>query len=203
MNTLNTSGAQGAAGLAGTGNTTGSVGKTTREVAVLGGGCFWCIEPVFTALRGVIEVVPGYCGGHVENPSYEQVCDKNTGHVEVIRVTFDPGIISYETLLQVFFATHNPTTLDRQGNDVGPQYASVIFYQSESQRKVAELAMAQAEALWEQPVVTRLLPAAQFWEAEEYHHDYYAKHPEQGYCQVVIAPKVSKFRQSFKELLTR
>lgn len=171
------------------------------ETMVVGGGCFWCIEPVFASLKGVTEVIPGYCGGHVDNPSYEQVCDKNTGHIEVIQVTYDPALISFESLLQVFFATHDPTTLDRQGNDIGPQYASAIFYQSEQQKAVAERLIEQVQALLARPVVTQLRAAEHFWTAESYHHDYYARHPGQGYCQVVIAPKMAKFRQHFAELL--
>lgn len=174
---------------------------TNTEIAVLGGGCFWCTESVFLALHGVLEVIPGYCGGHVSNPSYEQVCEKNTGHIEVVQVRFDPALISFESLLQVFFATHDPTTPDRQGNDVGPQYASAIFYQSPQQKEIAQQVMLQAESLLGQPVVTKLLDAAHFWPAEDYHRDYYSKHPNQGYCQIVIAPKLAKFRQHFAQLL--
>jgi peptide-methionine (S)-S-oxide reductase len=174
---------------------------SNTETAVLGGGCFWCIEPVFLALKGVTEVTPGYCGGHVDNPSYEQVCEKNTGHIEVVQVKFDPAVIRFEVLLQVFFATHDPTTPDRQGNDVGPQYASAIFYQSEQQRVVAQELIAQVEQLLARPVVTQLRAAEHFWAAEAYHHDYYARHPGQGYCQIVIAPKLAKFRQHFAALL--
>ncbi len=171
------------------------------EIAVLGGGCFWCIEPVFLALKGVAEVIPGYCGGHVDNPSYEQVCEKNTGHIEVVQIKFDPTVISFEVLLQVFFATHDPTTVDRQGNDVGPQYASAIFYQSEQQRVIAQELIVRVQQLLGQPVVTQLRAAEHFWAAEGYHHDYYARNPGQGYCQVVIAPKLAKFRQHFAALL--
>lgn len=170
------------------------------EVAVFGGGCFWCVEPVFSALRGVEQVIPGYCGGHVINPSYEQVCEKNTGHIEVVQIVFDPRVISYETLLQVFFATHDPSTLDRQGADVGPQYASAVFYQSPQQEATARQVMAEVEPLLGRKVVTRLLPAEHFWPAEDYHHDYYTRHPSQGYCQMVISPKMAKFRQKFAEL---
>lgn len=175
----------------------------STEIAVLGGGCFWCSEPVFSSLRGVQDAVPGYCGGHVDHPSYEQVCAKNTGHAEVVQVRFDPAIISFETLLQVFFATHDPTTLDRQGADVGPQYASVIFCQSPQQKQTAQDLIKQTELLIGAPVVTRLLGAEHFWPAESYHRDYYARNPDQGYCQVVISPKLAKFRKRFTELLTK
>ncbi|WP_397476268.1 peptide-methionine (S)-S-oxide reductase MsrA [Pusillimonas sp.] len=171
------------------------------ETAVLGGGCFWCTESVLQALRGVLDVTPGYCGGHVDNPSYEQVCGQGTGHVEVVRVRFDPAIIDFATVLKVFFATHDPTTVDRQGADVGPQYASVIFYQSEAQKAVAHDVIAQIEAALDASVVTKVLAAARFWPAETVHHDYYARNPQQGYCQFVIAPKMSKLRKQFSTLL--
>lgn len=171
------------------------------ETAVLGGGCFWCTESVLQSLRGVLDVTPGYSGGHVDNPSYEQVCGMGTGHIEVVRVRFDPSIIDFATLLKVFFATHDPTTLDRQGADVGPQYASAIFCQSDAQRVVAEEVVAQVETALDTPVVTKLLDAARFWPAEAYHHDYYARNPQQGYCQFVIAPKMSKLRKEFAHML--
>lgn len=174
-------------------------------VAVFGGGCFWCTEAVFDSLEGVQKVEPGYCGGHVEHPSYEQVCNKDTGHIEVIRVTFDPGVVSFESLLEVFFATHDPTTPGRQGNDVGPQYESVIFYQDalqlESARKVIEAV--DAGAGHGAPVCTQLKPAATFWLAEDYHHDFFVRNPGQGYCQFVVAPKVQKFRAKFADRLKR
>ncbi|OWT54262.1 peptide-methionine (S)-S-oxide reductase MsrA [Candidimonas nitroreducens] len=173
----------------------------TAETIVLGGGCFWCTESVFSAVRGVISVTPGYCGGHVENPSYQQVCEQNTGHIEVVEVRFDPAVVSLETLLQIFFATHDPTTPDRQGADVGPQYASAIFCQSPQQEEVARRVMAQVQAELGTPVVTHLLPAQRFWPAEQYHRDYYAQHPEQGYCRMVISPKMAKFRKHYAELL--
>lgn len=171
------------------------------EIAVLGGGCFWCTESVFLAVRGVQGVTPGYSGGHVDHPTYEQVCGKATGHIEVVRVAFDPEIIDYQTILQIFFATHDPCTLDRQGGDVGPQYASAIFYQSEQQKEIAQQVMAQVQEELGEPVVTRLLAPEHFWSAESYHHNYYAQNPNQGYCQVVISPKLSKFRQRYAELL--
>ncbi|NYT43817.1 peptide-methionine (S)-S-oxide reductase MsrA [Alcaligenaceae bacterium] len=172
-----------------------------NEIAILGGGCFWCTESVFLSVRGVSEVTSGYSGGHVENPSYEQVCAKNTGHIEVVRVMFDPAVIDYEAILEIFFGTHDPTTLDRQGGDVGPQYASAIFCQSAEQRAVAEKVIANVEAELGQKVVTKVLDAERFWPAEQYHHDYYTRNPNQGYCQVVISPKLSKFRQRFAQYL--
>ncbi|WMD18558.1 peptide-methionine (S)-S-oxide reductase MsrA [Achromobacter seleniivolatilans] len=176
-----------------------------NEVAVLGGGCFWCVEAVFTELRGVKSVLPGYSGGHVDNPSYEQVCGKDTGHIEVARVEFDPAELSYSDLLRVFFATHDPTTPGRQGNDIGPQYESAIFWQNESQREQAEAVIAEVEAqqVYDAPIVTKLLAPVKFWQAEDYHSNYFALHPEQGYCQFVIAPKVSKFRKQFQDRLQR
>jgi peptide-methionine (S)-S-oxide reductase len=174
-------------------------------VAVFGGGCFWCTEAVFDSLQGVQKVEPGYCGGHVDNPSYEQVCNKDTGHIEVIRVTFDPDVISFESLLEVFFATHDPTTPGRQGNDVGPQYESVIFYQDASQLESAKkvIEAVDASAGHGAPVCTQLKPAATFWPAEDYHHDFFARNPGQGYCQFVVAPKVQKFRAKFADRLKR
>lgn len=172
------------------------------ETAILGGGCFWCTESVFQSLRGVISVEPGYSGGHVDNPSYEQVCAKTTGHIEVVRVRFDPEVIDFETVLQVFFATHDPTTLDRQGADVGPQYASAIFFQNDGQKDIAQKVISQVEAETGERVVTRLLGAERFWPAEDYHRDYYLRNPYQGYCQAVISPKLAKFRKRYASLLT-
>ena len=173
------------------------------EVAVLGGGCFWCTEAVFKALKGVAAVQSGYCGGTVDHPTYEQVCDKQTGHIEVVKIDFDPQVISFEELLEVFFATHNPTTPGRQGNDVGPQYESAIFYQNSSQKEVAEQYMSKLEdsGVYSESICTELRSAATFWPAEHYHADYFSLHPEQGYCQMVIAPKVSKFRKQFSDKL--
>jgi len=171
------------------------------EIAILGGGCFWCLEAVFDRLDGVKSVESGYMGGHVENPSYQQVCGGNTGHVEVVRVTFDPAELSYRDLLEVFFTIHDPTTLDRQGNDVGTQYRSVIFYTSEEQRRTAEQVITELNAArhWPGPIVTRVKPAKQFFEAEDYHQEYYANNPNQPYCQFVVAPKVKKFQEKFAE----
>ena len=175
------------------------------EVAVVGGGCFWCTEAVFQRLQGVESVRPGYAGGPGANPTYEAVCSGRSGHVEVIEVVFDPTRISYAQLLQVFFATHDPTTPDRQGNDVGPQYQSAIFCQSEAQRQIAQdtIAALDREGVFDAPIVTRLYPAEHFWPAEGYHHDYFNQHPGQGYCQFVIAPKVSKLRRAFEHLLAQ
>lgn len=170
------------------------------DYAVLGGGCFWCTESVFKSLHGVIDAEPGYCGGHLQNPDYEQVCSQTSGHIEVVRVKFDPDVISYETLLEVFFATHDPTTPDRQGNDIGPQYASAIFVQSDAQHLLAQALVKKTADLLGVPVVTRILPAATFWPAESYHKDYYARNPGQGYCSFVIAPKLQKFRSTFAHL---
>lgn len=175
------------------------------QIAVLGGGCFWCVEAVLQDLRGVISVQPGYCGGHVDHPTYEQVCGKQTGHVEVARVEFDPAQLSYSDLLRVFFATHDPTTPGRQGNDVGPQYESTIFWQDDTQRDQARAVMAEIEAqhVYDAPLVTHLREPATFWPAEDYHRNYFAQHPEQGYCQFVIAPKLAKFRKQFHDRLKR
>ncbi|HEY0294937.1 MAG TPA: peptide-methionine (S)-S-oxide reductase MsrA [Bordetella sp.] len=174
-----------------------------HEVAVLGGGCFWCVEAVFENLRGVASVLPGYSGGHVDHPTYEQVCGKDTGHIEVARVEFDPKELSYADLLRVFFATHDPTTPGRQGNDVGPQYESAIFWQSEAQREQAQAVIAEIDGLhlYDAPIVTKLIPAATLWLAEDYHRHYFELHPDQGYCAFVIAPKVAKFRKQFHDRL--
>lgn len=178
-------------------------GADGTEIAVFGGGCFWCTEAVFKDLRGVKSVVPGYSGGSVRNPTYQQVCTDTTGHAEVIRIQFDPEEISYRDLLEVFFATHDPTTRNRQGNDVGSQYRSVIFHADDEQRRQA---LAIINELTEQrafnrPLVTQVEPLTEFYEAEAYHHDYFAKNPNQGYCAVVIAPKVAKFRKKHAEML--
>ena len=173
------------------------------EKATLGGGCFWCLEPIYDALKGVHEVIPGYAGGEVPAPSYEQVCTGRTGHAEVVQITFDPAVIDYRELLRVFFTIHDPTTLNRQGADVGTQYRSVIFYHSPEQHQVAEEVLAEVarEGLWQDPVVTQLVPYEAFYPAEEYHHRYFERNPFQGYCQIVIAPKVAKFRQEYLERL--
>jgi peptide-methionine (S)-S-oxide reductase len=173
------------------------------ETAVFGGGCFWCLEAVFQRLPGVKSVESGYMGGQVENPAYKQVCAGATGHAEVVRVTFDPGQISYPDLLDVFFAVHDPTTLDRQGNDVGTQYRSIIFYNSEEQRRQAEEVIAELTATHEftAPIVTAVEPATKFFVAEGYHQNYFNENSEQPYCRFIIAPKLEKFRKAFAEKL--
>jgi peptide-methionine (S)-S-oxide reductase len=174
-----------------------------EEIATLGGGCFWCLEAVFKELRGVTAVQSGYAGGHVANPSYKQVCAGTTGHAEVTQVRFDPAQLDYADLLRVFFTTHDPTTKDRQGNDVGPQYRSIILTHSDAQAAAAKAVMQEiSEAkLWSSPLVTQVVPLTVFYPAEAEHDDYYAQNPWSGYCQVVIAPKVAKFRKAFKDRL--
>lgn len=171
------------------------------ETAVLGGGCFWCLEAVFDKLEGVISVESGYMGGHVDKPTYRQVCEGDTGHVEVVRVNFDRDKLSYDDVLEVFFAIHDPTTLNRQGNDVGDQYRSVIFYNSEEQRQEAQAAIARLNAAhaFPGPIVTTVEPAQQFHMAEEYHQEYFTSNPYQPYCQLVVSPKVKKFQQKFAD----
>lgn len=171
------------------------------ETAVLGGGCFWCLEAVFDKLEGVISVESGYMGGHVDKPTYRQVCEGDTGHVEVVRVNFDRDKLRYDDVLEVFFAIHDPTTLNRQGNDVGDQYRSVIFYNSEEQRQEAQAAIARLNAAhaFPGPIVTTVEPAQQFHMAEEYHQEYFASNPYQPYCQLVVSPKVKKFQQKFAD----
>lgn len=175
----------------------------SKEVTTLGGGCFWCLEAVYDELRGVTDVVSGYAGGHVQNPTYEQVCNKTTGHAEVVQVTFDNEVISFEDILNVFFTIHDPTTLNRQGADVGPQYRSAIFYHSDEQRDIAQRKIEEvnAQGLWPNPIVTEVTAMDTFYAAEGYHQEYYARNPYAGYCQVVIAPKVAKFRKQFLERL--
>jgi len=177
--------------------------SANRETAILGGGCFWCIDAAYRELQGVTEVVSGYAGGHVENPTYEQVCGKQTGHAEVVKVVFDPAQLSYADLLRIFFTLHDPTTKDRQGADVGPQYRSIILTTSDAQRETARAVMAEVEAakIWPGPLVTELEPAGTFWPAEPEHQDYFRRNPWSGYCRVVVAPKVTKFRQRFADRL--
>jgi len=172
---------------------------TPRETAVLGGGCFWCLEAVFEELQGVESVVSGYSGGKVPNPSYEEVCAGTTGHAEVVEVRFDPAVLSYEDLLRVYFTIHDPTTLNRQGPDVGTQYRSAIFTNSPAQKTTAEKIIREIaeKKVWDDPIVTQVAPLEVFYLAEAYHQDYFQQHPEQGYCRVIIAPKVSKFRKEF------
>lgn len=167
------------------------------EVATLGGGCFWCLEAVFQDLKGVESVVSGYSGGHVDNPTYETVSQGTTGHAEVIHITFDPDVITYHDILQIFFMLHDPTTPNRQGNDVGPQYRSVIFYHTPEQERVAREVMSKMAGVWSSPVVTQLEAFTKFYPAEDYHQNFYKENPEQGYCIFVIEPKVSQFRRLF------
>lgn len=175
------------------------------ELATLGGGCFWCLDAVYRDLRGVSRVVSGYAGGHTENPSYEEVCGKRTGHAEVVQITFDPAEISFADLLRVFFTIHDPTTKDRQGADVGPQYRSIILTHSDEQARVAAEVMAEvaASGMWRDPLVTEVQPLERFWPGEDEHQDYFARAPWSGYCRVVVAPKVAKFRKTFTDRLKR
>ena len=176
---------------------------STTETITLGGGCFWCTEAVFEELKGVTKVESGYSGGTVPNPSYEQVCSGDTGHAEVSQVTFDPKIISLKQILEVFFTVHDPTTLNRQGNDVGTQYRSVIFYRNDEQKAVAQQVIREitAENIWDGKIVTELAPFKAFYKAEDYHQEYYRLHGAQPYCRFVIEPKVAKFRKKFQDLL--
>ncbi len=169
------------------------------ETATLGGGCFWCLEAIFNELRGVQKVASGYSGGSVPNPSYSQVCTGTTGHAEAVQVTFDPEIISFRELLEVFFIIHDPTTLNRQGADAGTQYRSVIFYHTPEQEKIAREVIAEIEAakLWDAPIVTEVKPFTAFYMAEEHHQEYFERNPEQPYCRIVIEPKVAKFRKQY------
>ena len=167
------------------------------EIAVLGGGCFWCIEAIFLEVRGVLRVESGYSGGVEPEPSYEQVCGGATGHVEVVRLEFDPAQVGYRDLLEIFFTIHDPTTLNRQGNDVGTQYRSVIFYQSPEQAATARQVIAAMAGVWDAPIVTALEPPQAFYKAEDYHQNYVSQHPLQGYCAFVVAPKVAQFRATF------
>ena len=176
-----------------------------KEVATLGGGCFWCVEAVFTQLTGVESAISGYMGGHVQNPSYQQVCAKTTGHAEVVNVNFDNEVLSFEDVLNIFFATHDPTTLNRQGNDRGPQYRSGIWYHSPEQERIARETIKKfdEQQLYPNRFVTEVSPASTFWVAEDYHQDYFATNPTQGYCSYIIAPKVAKFRKKYFERLKR
>jgi peptide-methionine (S)-S-oxide reductase len=169
------------------------------EVATLAGGCFWCVEAVFSIIRGVEKIEPGYTGGSVPNPSYEQVSSGTTGHAEAAQITFDPSVISFREILEIFFASHDPTTLNRQGPDVGTQYRSAIFYHNEEQKTTAEevIAELEKEGIWDSPIVTQVEPLKVFYKAETYHKDYYKKHPNQPYCQAVIAPKLAKLQHRF------
>ena len=173
-----------------------------REQATLGGGCFWCLEAVYQELRGVESVQSGYAGGHAQSPTYEQVCEGTTGHAEVVRIQYDPAVLSFRHVLEVFFSTHDPTTKDRQGADVGTQYRSIILYHNDDQRRIAHdiVAEIEREEIFDAPLVTEIEPLSQFWPAEEHHRNYYRRNPEQGYCAAVIAPKLAKFRKTFEAL---
>jgi peptide-methionine (S)-S-oxide reductase len=173
------------------------------ETTTLGGGCFWCLEAVFDQLKGVTDVVSGYAGGQVKKPTYKQVCTGMTGHAEVVQITFDPDVVSFKDILHIFFTIHDPTTLNRQGADVGTQYRSAIFYHSPDQKAMAEQVIAEMTkaGIWDDPIVTEVTPLATFYPAEDYHQEYFVNNPSQGYCRVVIAPKVAKFRQKYMDRL--
>jgi peptide-methionine (S)-S-oxide reductase len=182
--------------------TTATMQNSNLSTATFGNGCFWCTEAIFQQLKGVESVASGYSGGRINNPSYREVCDGTTGHAEVLQVQFDPTVISYEKLLEVFFTTHDPTTLNRQGADVGTQYRSVIFFHDEAQRAVAEQVKKDfAPTIWDDPIVTEITSFSKFYKAEDYHQNYFNDNPGQGYCRIVINPKVQKFRASHPELL--
>lgn len=171
------------------------------EKATLGGGCFWCLEAVFLQVEGVTEVISGYAGGHVDNPTYFQVCKGSTGHAEVVQVSFDADMITYRDILEIFFSIHDPTTLNRQGGDIGTQYRSVIFYHSQTQFDTARDVMADMAGVWQAPLVTELLPLPVFYPAEDFHRDFYRQNPEQQYCMYIIEPKVAEFRKKFADRL--
>ena len=173
------------------------------QTATLAGGCFWCLEAVFDNLQGVTDVVSGYAGGTTINPTYKQVCTGTTGHAEVVQIHFDPDVITFKDLLEVFFSIHDPTTLNRQGADVGEQYRSAIFYHTTEQKQTAEQVIRELseEKIWPDPIVTEVTPIATFYPAEDYHQEYFANNPEQGYCQMVVSPKVAKFRKKFASRL--
>jgi peptide-methionine (S)-S-oxide reductase len=182
---------------------TGNTQHSQTQISTLGGGCFWCLEAIFDDLKGVTDVVSGYSGGRVANPSYQMVCSGTTGHAEVVQVTFDPLVISYSDLLRIFFTIHDPTTLNRQGADIGTQYRSVVFYHDDAQKQTAEQVISEIEAakIWEHSIVTQLLPFEAFYPAEDYHQEYFVHNLSQPYCQVVIAPKVAKFRKHYQDRL--
>ena len=169
------------------------------EIATLGGGCFWCTEAVFQQLKGIKAVESGYTGGHVENPEYEQICEGTTGHAEVVRLTFDSEVVSFREILEVFFTIHDPTTLNRQGNDVGTQYRSVIYFHTPEQQDTAKHVIAEMANVWDAPIVTELSPAETYYKAESYHQNYFRQNPMQGYCAFIVAPKVSKVRKTFSD----
>jgi len=180
-----------------------NIQRQALEIATLAGGCFWCLEPIFGELRGVESSVSGYAGGHVRNPSYREVVSGRTGHAESVQVTFDPEQITFEQILRIFFTFHDPTTLNRQGNDMGPQYRSAIFYHDDAQRESAHRIIDEIDGagVWGRPIVTEVTPFSDFFAAEAYHQDYFYNNPQQGYCSVIIAPKVAKFRQAYVDML--
>lgn len=178
----------------------GTTPQPGHEFATLGGGCFWCLEAVYMDLTGVVDVESGYSGGSTPNPTYEAVCDGRTGHAEVVRIEFDPKAISYRQILEVFFSIHDPTTLNRQGNDVGTQYRSVIYFHSPDQESIAREVLSEVAKVARTPVVTELVAAPRYWRAETYHQEYFPNNPNQGYCAVVVGPKVAKFRKTFAAL---
>ncbi len=179
--------------------------KSNLETATLGAGCFWCVEAIFDDLEGVEDVVSGYSGGHKENPTYQEVCMQDTGHTEVVQVKFDPNALSFKDLLRVFFTVHDPTTLNRQGNDVGPSYRSAIYYHSDEQKRDAEEVIAEINeaGIYDDPIVTEVTAFDKFWPAEGYHQEYFANNPNQPYCAAVVAPKVAKFRKKYADRLKR
>ena len=174
-----------------------------EELATFGAGCFWCVEAIFAKVKGIISIQPGYCGGHIKNPSYKEVCNGTTGHAEVCHICFDPEIIGYIELLEIFWQTHDPTTLDRQGNDIGAQYRSAIFYHNNQQKHLAQEMKRRLneDKIWKDPIVTEIFPFEVFYAAEDYHHNYYENNTDQSYCSIVITPKVQKFKKVFKEYL--
>lgn len=176
---------------------TAPAGKT--ETAIVGGGCFWCVEAQYKMLKGVKKVISGYSGGAVENPTYKQICEGDTGHAEVVEVEYDPAVVSFRDIVDLFWVAHDPTTLNRQGNDIGTQYRSIILYQNEEQKKIAELSMAEAQKELDQKFVTEIVPLKKFYAAEDYHQDYFANNPNAGYCRAVVGPKVAKFRHKLEE----
>lgn len=178
-------------------NTTMQSSSGQTELATLGAGCFWCVEPIFKDLQGVLHVESGYIGGRTKDPTYKEVCSGLTGHAEVIQVTFDPTVISFQEILEVFFTVHDPTTLNRQGNDVGTQYRSAIFYHSQQQKDTAEAVKSASQEIWDDPIVTEITAADTYYKAEGYHQNYFNNNPNQGYCSIIIAPKVKKFRQKW------
>ena len=170
------------------------------ENIIFGGGCFWCTEGVMKGLKGVLEVLPGYCGGHSENPTYEQVCGKKTGHAEVVKVTYDSKIINLKTILEIFFTSHDPTQLNRQGNDVGPQYRSIVFYNNEEEREIIDSVIVDFNDYYDSEIVTEIVPKMKFYVAEKYHHDYYERNASQPYCAMIISPKIIKVRRKYSDL---